>query len=1011
MDLLSPIRRMLTHRLTPAALGLFLAFTSFAQERTGQIRGTVTDQSGATIPGAALEASSPALVRPITTESTGSGQFLFPALPPGRYELKVTAKGFSTLKQAGVELSIGRVINLDLKMEVGAVSESITVSSEGAIIETTSSQVSTSITAETYDKLPKGRGFASLLALAPGTRPETKGGGFSVDGASGSENVFVVDGVEMTSIQTGTLNAQSNIPIEWVADTQIKSSGIDAQFGGATGGVASVTTRSGGNEFHGQVSLYLRNDAFNAGPRPLLRLNPSNDNIADYFQNGKDGWNGFNPGFRLGGPILRNRIWFFASAYPESNEFTRTTSVRGATGTQTFTQNIRQDYGLAKMDFAPTSKLRGSASYYYMPRRVNGLLPSYQGTDPASAPWADQGSRSPQANYNWSADYQFSPTFSVNTFGGFNYRNFKDYGVPAGTRYRYANGNTTLPITSQIPANLLGPAGNFTPNNQQTVQDIYTRNNANVAANWIFGKHNLRFGWGLNRLANRPNASTWPDGYIFVYWDRTRQFETKSGSDRGPFGYYINRVFGTLGDVSSNNQGIFIQDSWRVTRNLTLNLGIRTEREFVPSFSDDPNIPSSAIEFGFGQKIAPRLGMSWDPTGRGNQRLYASWGLYYDIMKYELPRGSFGGDKWKDYYYSLDTTNIFNIKPGKAPNSANCQCPGRLLEIVDRRIPSNDPADSLIDPNLKPFRLQSLDIGYDYNFTESRMLLGVRYVHKQVDSAIEDVGILTPQGEQYFIANPGFGVTIDERKWPAGYPTDVTPKAVRDYDAVEFRATKRFGSSSSFTAQYVVSRLYGNYSGLASSDEEGRTSPNVNRFFDEPWMSYDAAGKPVFGRLGTDRPHTFKLFGNYDRKSRLGTTTLAPYFFLGSGTPISSQVHVQGVPVLFNGRGDLGRTPAFSQTDFVIFHDLNLGSSETRRIRFEANFTNLFNQATVTNYNNDIDHQNDGGVNFTNTADIFKGYNVQALLRAQSVRNNPMFRLASGFQGPREIRLGFHFFF
>jgi len=216
-------------------------------------------------------------------------------------------------------------------------------------------------------------------------------------------------------------------------------------------------------------------------------------------------------------------------------------------------------------------------------------------------------------------------------------------------------------------------------------------------------------------------------------------------------------------------------------------------------------------------------------------KFFGSYRVYFDLFKYELPRSSFGGDKWKDYDYTLTTPNIFDIKvtPGSIGNAGTF--PGRLIEVVDNGIPSNDPTNNLIDPDLKPMQNRAFDFGFEKNFA-GNYLFRSHYSRKSLIRTIEDVGILTPQGEQYFIANPGFGYTIDPKRFPAGYPANVTPKAQRDYDALELSVTKRFAGTF-VNASYTLSRVYGNYSGLASSDKNGRTNPNVNRYFGEAWMS------------------------------------------------------------------------------------------------------------------------------------------------------------------------------
>ena len=120
---------------------------------------------------------------------------------------------------------------------------------------------------------------------------------------------------------------------------------------------------------------------------------------------------------------------------------------------------------------------------------------------------------------------------------------------------------------------------------------------------------------------------------------------------RGAYGYWSWRQFGTLGKVNVNNVGLFFQDAWTVNNKLTLNLGIRTEREDVPSYRENLN----GIKFSFADKLAPRLGFAYDVQGDGKWKVYGSWGVFYDTMKLELPRGAFGGDVWVEQYYTLDT--------------------------------------------------------------------------------------------------------------------------------------------------------------------------------------------------------------------------------------------------------------------------------------------------------------------------------------------------------------------
>ncbi len=146
----------------------------------------------------------------------------------------------------------------------------VDVTSSDQPVDTTDNEISTSVNAQKIELLPKGVGFTSVLRAAPGVRGEGLAGGFSVDGASGSENVFVIDGQEVTNFRTGTLNANNNIPTQFVQEVQVKSSGFDAEFGGATGGVISVVTKGGSNDFRGEFGMQFNTIEIKRQQRVLL---------------------------------------------------------------------------------------------------------------------------------------------------------------------------------------------------------------------------------------------------------------------------------------------------------------------------------------------------------------------------------------------------------------------------------------------------------------------------------------------------------------------------------------------------------------------------------------------------------------------------------------------------------------------------------------------------------------------------------------------------------------------
>ena len=284
-------------------------------------------------------------------------------------------------------------------------------------------------------------------------------------------------------------------------------------------------------------------------------------------------------------------------------------------------------------------------------------------------------------------------------------------------------------------------------------------------------------------------------------------------SYRGKYGHYnITRLF-TQGDISADSLGFFVQDSWTVHNRLTLNLGLRSEREDIPSYRED----NPGIDFGFGDKIAPRIGFAWDVTGDSTNKVYGSWGLFYDQMKLTLGRVMFGADRWMNWHFTLDTYDWPSITCTDPPNLGSPGCPGTFIESFDFRPVANDANDpnfQLVDPDLHPIRTQEFTVGFDRELTKS-MSVGARYVHKWADYAIEAVCQIVPSGEACGVNNPGFGTG----EFPFGTSLPAQPEAVRDYDGLEFRLRKRLSNRWSLDTSYLLSRLYGNWSGIASSDE------------------------------------------------------------------------------------------------------------------------------------------------------------------------------------------------
>jgi hypothetical protein len=988
-------------------LGLLLfAWPSAAQEQRASLEGVVKDNTGAVLPGVTVEAKNIALGSVSSATTDAQGTFRFPALSIGAYQVTASLSGFAPAKFDRVELTLGVIKKLELALGIAGVAENVQVTAEQPLIDVKQSQRAFSITAEQFEKLPKGRDFNSILTQAPGANFEPKSGpegSVSIDGSSASENRYIIDGVETTNPQNGTQGKR--LVLDFVGEVQIKSSGYAAEFGGSTGGVINVVTRSGTNAFRGDAGFYFTDDKIQGDVRRTLRLRPTNSREAEYITYSKDGDNQWDPGFGVGGPLLRDRLWFFGSYYPQLRTIERTANLSNGTPATAEQSDDQQNLSLnATTQF--TGSQRGKIAYNSSYRSIKGVLPNQNGS---TSPLAVLNTNDIRPNYSVSGNYDYvvNDKFLVGARGGYYHQNQYNEGIPSGTWFFF--GNTTNIGMPGVPAQFQQVTGYTNVlTNRSIARNIYGRTNAQIDATYYAnfgGQHTLKGGVQFDRIANDV-LDVEQANRIQPFWD-----QTLTGAGRGQFGYYIVRSnslanpdlgFGTEGNIANTNKGLFIQDAWTIGNRLTLNLGLRTENERVPSYTTSEGTLPVAIKWGFGDKLAPRLGFAYDIAGDGRTKVYGNWGIYYDIFKTELPRGSFGGDKWLNYYYTLDTPDYTSLDPAGCPPA----CPGTLLRgPIDFRHPSNAPGEETIDPDIEPMKLQEAAVGFERELGNN-MAFGARYIHKQIDIAIEDVGQLDETGNEiYTIGNPGFGAAADVLLPDGSRATDF-PKAVRDYDALELTFDKRLSNRWAFRASYTLSRLYGNYAGLSQSDENGRTSPNVGRTFDYPLMAFDGHGQPVFGRLATDRPHQFKVQGNYEMP---WGTLVGVNQFLSSGIPVTREAAAitgSNFPIQYLGRLSDGRTSSLSQTDLILSHSIRIGGA--RRLDLVMDVRNLFDQkAAISKFSTQLAAGQ--SVPFEE-ADFYAG-RVDFQAAANAALQDPRFLQENDFQNPRIIRFAVKFGF
>jgi outer membrane receptor protein involved in Fe transport len=986
------------HIAALVAVALLVALPVAAQETTGAITGAVRGQDGALLPGATVVVTGP--IGTVQAVSDERGEFRFPRLPSGRYTVKASLSGFATGESA-VDLTVGSTGRVEFTLGLATVTETVNVVGESSAMDITSSSTTTNISRERIDLIPRGRDFTDVVSQAAGAQNESQAGGISIDGSSGSENRFVIDGIDTTSPQVGT----SAVPLraDFLEEVQVKSAGYAAEYGGSTGGVINVITKSGSNAWHGGVLAQFEQRSWGGDERPLLRDDLNNPTYTYINPEKDDEWR-VDPGLFLSGPILKDRLWFFGSYQPGIRSTERTVTFTNGV-TNTFPQDFTVNYGTANITGNIASKLLFRAGVNYSPYSTEKTLPGQDGRTSLTSP--DQYLRGFDGKRNTiSGSLDWTPTnsFVVSARAG----RYRTDGVSTGITFPGLIHNFS---TASTPAglNALGPyrqPAGFTSDILVTdaqAKDEYKRDYIGIDATYFFnggGEHQLKFGYQTEKIYNDVQRGYNADRVLY-YAGRT--YLSSTGQVRsGPYGYFRLLNISTLGAVESRNEALFIQDTWRVTPRLTLNLGLRSEHEKIPNFGTEG--VETPIEFTWGDKLAPRLGFTFDILGDAKWKLYGSYGKYYDVMKYEMPRGSFGGDKWVDFFYTWDNPDYSVNGSGCATGTntiverPNC-AGGTLIEALDRRFNSATDLAGTVEPDLQPMESDEFQVGLSHELGGS-YVAGARFIYKHLIRTIEDVGIVVPGiGEVFYIANPGEGITLELND--PSIPT--FPKAKRDYTGVELTFQRRFSNNWGLFASYTYSKLYGNYSGLASSDEDGRTSPNVNRYFDHIEDTFDRNGDRVEGRLATDRPHVFKGQFMY----RFGwDMTASINQYIGSGIPISEQANTgAGVPFFPYGRGNLGRVDTLVNTDLSIFQNFNLGKFD---LQLGLTVLNLFDQEAATRQYND---RLVGSVPLT-TEDFFAGgWNYEQLIAANPSLVDVKFNQPDQFQAPRSFRLSMRFQF
>lgn len=858
----------------PAALSAQTATSS-------QIAGRVADDSGAGLPGVTVVATSPNLQGDRRATSGADGDFRLNLLPPGAYSVHFELQGF-----APVEREVTVLLNQTQRVEVGMrveLSEEIIVTSEAPVVDTATTSLGTKLDRRALETLPTARNYASVVQITPGVATDAHPdnpdqSSITVYGSTGAENVFYIDGVNTTGAEYGFQGKELNF--EFIEAVDVKTGGYEAEYGRSTGGIINVITKSGGNEFHGDLFGYYDNDS----------LQQSADSISSTAGT-VDGFTKSDFGIGLGGYVIKDKLWFFAAYDRVANE-TDSALPAGPLAGQDVTSKSDRDLAAAKLTYRFNESHSLVASYFQDPRDDSGAINDAQHTlngDP-------------------------STYLGVRSFGG------EDFAL----RWEGIFGTDWL-VTAQASQhaeeNSVGPTGtggngvqfrNVDQNFFQTggfgliQQKAFERNAGGASVTRFWGDHEIKGGLEYEQESADVVRR-------FSGGQQVDAFGVPSG--RTVFShFYWTTLDATVGNAPVSQlvaapehkvTTLFLQDRWNARSNLTFNFGVRWDRQEIIDAAGTKQIDLK-------DDYAPRFGFIWDPKSDGRSKLYGSFGRYYEQLAMDLVVRSFSFER---------QARIFNFSPTSTTPDANAEDEiGRTSTIFGG---FTEPSD----PNLENQYINEYLLGYEREVAPN-IAIGIKGIYRDYGQVIED--FLCRTDGTYCIGNPGQGIMREI--FLLDYSRSVAaPKAVREFKGVELSAAKRFSNNWQGLASYLYSKLDGNFDGLFAPFTNIGPDPNITAAYD--YFDFFTNGSDLTkitndGPLSNDRRHQFKVSGLYLTPWKLQVGVSAYY---RTGTPLTRYGYsdIYGRYEFFLGkRGAEGRTPDTYEADLHFGYPITVGPAE-----------------------------------------------------------------------------------
>jgi len=757
--------------------GLFPA-TNTAQT-TSTIQGTVTDKQGLAVNHVELRLSSNATGTTQTVTSDDEGNYQFAAVTAGVYTLNVSHAGFTTRLFESLEVTLNRTLTFNVTLELGKIEETVNVSAELPLLDTSSSTSGATILPREIEDMPiNGRNYLDLLQLVPGVAINRQADANSdtstpVLGERSNNTGFLIDGLPNQNELTGGAAAQFNQ--DTIAEFQVVTTGYKAEFGHASGGVVNVITKSGGNKVHGVASAYHRNSAFDTSD--------ISGTDAPYLLR-------WDYDLALGGPIIPDRFFWFVSG--ENIHENRQLNFTDPPNTPQFILDREETFN------QPTTnnEARAFAKFdqlfhnHHLTEEFNYTNLHINSTNPLSLSTSLPSTRTNLGDRNLLIGAGDTYTFgsSGNPFILSVRGQYRREPTRTGPAHPDAGPNTIFNIFSSNDTGmplLFGDLGSpqfgatFT---DSTLDQQYGTFGASVAK--TFGRHTLKFGWDFERTQVDGVEASAQQDQLFATQADFLQF----GPEDAGFFLLLNSGGQTPQDseihLRNNYNGLYLQDDWKVTSKLTINAGIRWD--YDSAFNKKDN-------------VSPRLGFAWSVTPKTVIR--GSWGLFYDHFRLGIARDipGFGGADVRQsqplsfprLFYGVPTIapGLFGLCTSPSKTDAQIAASGATCPFAPGPLFGIDHLNSVVAPGHAPIPANSV--------VTVNNVQDVTGLTPDAFLTAADAAVNMPAG---FFSFESFGALSFFVSQPAAFPVTVDP-----HFATPYSRSLTFGVQRQLTNDLVVS--------------------------------------------------------------------------------------------------------------------------------------------------------------------------------------------------------------